>query len=125
MVCGRFIHSANSIGHRVSRMSSLRIRLIVWIAIVASLLRENTQTTRELCNGGRLSQTKLSTLHIHHIHSDRRIAHCRGYHRQQLRFRRLLEGSIQQVNVVSLHVPVANRLSRVSVYLRMDASTTV
>ena len=77
MVFVRFIHSTNSFGQRVSRMPSLRIHRIVWTAILALLLRENAQTTRELYNVGYIARKKLSTLHIHHIYSDRRNAHCR------------------------------------------------
>ena len=46
VVYGHCIQSTNSFGQRVSRMPSLRIRRIVWTAIVVVLLRENTQTTR-------------------------------------------------------------------------------
>ena len=91
MVLRRCINSSNSSGQRVLRMISFRIHRIVWTATVALLLRENTHTARGLHDVGRLAQTKLSTLRIHHIYSDRRNARCRRHHRQQPRFRRLLE----------------------------------
>ena len=56
----------------------------------------------------------MSTSHFHHICIDRLSSRRRRYHRQQPHFRRLLAGKVQVVNVVSLHVPGANRLSRVT-----------
>ena len=63
---------------------------------------------------GRLSaRAQLRTLLVHHLHGLRWNARRCWRHRQQLRFRRLLEGQHQDVGVVSLPRPVAHRLSTV------------
>ena len=76
-----------------SRMPSFNIQHCRWISVVA-LQFEKTRNVRNdyTYNVGYIAPTKLWTSWIHHIYSDRRNTRCRRHHRQQPRFRRLLEG---------------------------------
>ena len=72
-------------------------------------------TMAELANNSWLiTQTSLSSLHIHRVYTNRWNTRHRRHHRQQPHFRRLLEGKLQVVDDLSLLEPIVNRFSPVT-----------
>ena len=110
--------SFHSFAERVSKfvihLYSARYVCSLWLTAVVLFERESKPNVRNDCHLEYVQCSTMPTSNIHNIYIDRRNACRLRYHRQQPHFRRLLEGKLQGLDLVSFRMLGANRLSRVT-----------
>ena len=97
-------------GACVQRGVALHTLIVVWLIMLIERYANAEQNVEYV---GRWYWKWLSLLPFHNLHSHRGSAGGRRDHRQQPRFRRLLEGHSQDFDFVSLPGTVTNRLGTV------------